>query len=818
MKKRIRSIFLVLALCLTLLPTTALAADPAPAAETADFTASDGGAAAIALLNQHKTGAENSAWDIGSNTLTLNGINFTTSAAIAVKLPAGTTLVLADGTSNTLTVGDAAAAESGTTNATLIYGIYAEGGLTIRSGAQGTGTLSVTSSAHSGSARTYSAALYAGGDLNIEGGTLTALGGDIFMDRHQPAAQQGNLTVSGGAAVIAKSIFGAERVTVTGAGIGCTELTADELTLNSGRVMVLKSVQEYNGTPYAAPALWLRKLTVNGGELNVSWVWNRITPIAFPADEYTGFPTPLVRMYGDDFAAVFNGGTTILNTGCAGNTALKVNTLSLAHGMVGTGYTGPQNEYDYLQADSAVPVRFSLPQITVSGITAKEKVYDGTAKAELDITRILFTGKVNNNDDKVALDLSGVNAAFENENVGENKHVTVTGQLKLKGPDAYKYTLTQPDLTGLTANITYATAQDTTLHAQTIRVGEGSSFRHPSFTGVGGEAVTGMVNPGSYTYEINADTHVYNIAADAIPTLLNRLSAGDTAHIRYTLVNSGNYKPPYTDGAVTVTMRARSDVSSYEVYVAESSNGTVTASPKNASKGDTVTLTVKPDSGYTLEALTVTDADGNVLALTDLGNGRHSFTMPAGRVEVKATFMEDNSLLNFFYDVPNSAYYYEAVKWAVEQGVTTGIGNDAFGPELPCTRAQIVTFLWRAAGSPESANAGSFSDVPSDGYYAKAVAWAIENGVTTGVGGDHFAPNDACTRAQAVTLLARALSARAEGKAAFSDVPADSYYAGAVAWAAASGITEGIGGGLFGPSNDCTRAQIVTFLYRAYSK
>ena len=459
--------------------------------------------------------------------------------------------------------------------------------------------------------------------------------------------------------------------------------------------------------------------------------------------------------------------------------------------------------------------------VAVTNITVGDKTYDGTTIA-------LASGTLEGaaSGDDVQLDFSYVTAEFADKNVGTNIAVHAAGSITLKGSDANKYALTtQPNWTDLhlTANIThaYAVLADTTILAQTIRVGEGSSFRHPSFTGVGGETVTDMVS--SYTYEINADTHVYSIAADAIPTLLNRLSVGDTARICYTLVNSGNYKPPYTDGTITVTMRARSGSTSsgsasYAVYVAETSNGSVTASPKNASTGDTVTITIKPDSGYTLETLTVTDADGNELALTDLGNGRYSFTMPASRVEDKATFMEDNSLLNLFYDVPNDAYYYEAVKWAVEQGVTTDIGNNLFEPDQPCTRAQIVTFLWRAAGSPEPANAGSFSDVPSDSYYAKAVAWAIENGVTTGVGDDRFAPGDTCTRAQAVTLLARALNAKAEGSVAFSDVPADSYYADAVAWAAANSITEGIGGGLFGPADDCTRAQIVTFLYRAYRK
>ena len=248
-------------------------------------------------------------------------------------------------------------------------------------------------------------------------------------------------------------------------------------------------------------------------------------------------------------------------------------------------------------------------------------------------------------------------------------------------------------------------------------------------------------------------------------------------------------------------------------------NGSVTVSPKSASKGDTVTVTVKPDSGYVLETLTVTDKNGNELTLKDKGNGKYTFTMPAGKVEVKATFMEDNSMLNFFYDVPNNAYFYEAVKWAVENGITTGVGNDLFAPEQPCTRAQIVTFLWRAAGSPEPKGAASgMTDVVSGSYYEKAVAWAIENGITTGTTTSTFSPDATCTRAQAVTFLARALKAKAASAAEFSDVPTDSYFADAVAWAAANGVTEGVGGGLFAPDNDCTRGQIVTFLYRAYNK
>ena len=244
-------------------------------------------------------------------------------------------------------------------------------------------------------------------------------------------------------------------------------------------------------------------------------------------------------------------------------------------------------------------------------------------------------------------------------------------------------------------------------------------------------------------------------------------------------------------------------------------NGTVTVSPRSAEKGDTVTITAKPDSGYQLDDLTVIDKNGNELKLTDKGNGKYTFTMPASKVEIKATFVKEVET-SPFSDVSTSAYYYEAVKWAQEKGITGGIGNGLFGPNQPCTRAQIVTFLWRAAGSPEPKTMSSFADVSMDAYYAKAVAWAVENGITTGTGDGKFSPDATCTRAQSVTFLFRAIGKLVDSKAEFSDVLADSYYANAVAWAVENGVTNGIGDGLFGPDNSCTRAQIVTFLFRAY--
>ena len=277
-----------------------------------------------------------------------------------------------------------------------------------------------------------------------------------------------------------------------------------------------------------------------------------------------------------------------------------------------------------------------------------------------------------------------------------------------------------------------------------------------------------------------------------------------------------------TKGTLTVNPRSSSgggggsSVSTYSVTVGKTDNGSVSVSPKSASKGDTVTITVTPDKGYVLETLTVLDKNDKEIKLTEK-NGKYTFTMPAGKVEVKATFMEDNSMLNFFMDVKAGDYFYDAVLWAAEKGITSGTDATHFSPNAACTRAQIVTFLWRAAGSPEPKGTGSFADVPADSYYTKAVAWAVENGITGGTGDGKFSPDATCTRAQAVTFLYRASGASAvSGNAAFSDVATNAYYAAAVKWAEKNGVTGGIGGGLFGSGNDCTRAQIVTFLYRTY--
>lgn len=255
----------------------------------------------------------------------------------------------------------------------------------------------------------------------------------------------------------------------------------------------------------------------------------------------------------------------------------------------------------------------------------------------------------------------------------------------------------------------------------------------------------------------------------------------------------------------------------YTVSADKTENGAIAVSPQSASKGDTVTITATPDKGYILESLTVLDKDGKALELTDKGGGKYTFVMPAGKVTVKAVFMDDNTMLNFFTDVHAEEYYYDAVLWAAQKGVTGGMSDTLFAPNAACTRAQIVTFLWRAAGSPEPKALSSFADVPADAYYAKAVAWAVENGITNGTTDTTFGPDETCTRAHGVTFLSRAAKANtASGNSNFADVDANAYYASAVKWAVDNGITNGISSSLFGPDSSCTRAQIVTFLYRMY--
>ena len=316
---------------------------------------------------------------------------------------------------------------------------------------------------------------------------------------------------------------------------------------------------------------------------------------------------------------------------------------------------------------------------------------------------------------------------------------------------------------------------------------------YKDFSGVEA-AVKAVVRDKSITEQSEVDAMAKAIE-DAIAALVIKPSSGGGS-------SSGVFSPSYP----VITPN-------------KTENGTVTVSTKYATSGSTVTITVKPDDGFKLDELTVIDKNGNELKLTDKGNGKYTFTMPASKVEVSATFVKEVET-SPFGDVSTSAYYYEAVKWAQKKGITGGIGNGLFGPNQPCTRAQIVTFLWRAAGSPVVNYAMNMSDVPEGSYYAEAVRWALSEGITTGTTENTFSPDSECTRAQAVAFLFRYAASEAvtlqELVSGFSDADSVPGYAlPAMNWALAEEIVQGNGSKLM-PNDSCTRAQIVTFLFRAY--
>ena len=248
--------------------------------------------------------------------------------------------------------------------------------------------------------------------------------------------------------------------------------------------------------------------------------------------------------------------------------------------------------------------------------------------------------------------------------------------------------------------------------------------------------------------------------------------------------------------------------------------GSVGYSASSAVPGTWVTITPTPKAGYKVDSVTVTDRNGKPVEVKDNGDGTYSFLMPASGVTVSVKFVPDHTpaegqQIKTFADVPAGTWYTDAVAWAVANGITNGTDETHFSPDIPCTRAQMVTFLWRAAGEPEPAgSAMPFTDVAKGSYYEKAVLWAVEHGITKGVSETEFAPDATVTRAQTVTFLYRFAKASVTAKAYFADVALDAWYAEAVTWAAENDITKGTSDTTFSPDDDCVRAQIVTFLYR----
>ena len=371
---------------------------------------------------------------------------------------------------------------------------------------------------------------------------------------------------------------------------------------------------------------------------------------------------------------------------------------------------------------------------------------------------------------------------------------------------------------GTTANKTYTFVIGKAVI--TVKVKDQSAYVGDKVPALGADSYTasGLVGEEKLTTQPT----VKYVGADGKEITPDMTKTGEVKILAGGAAASDNYTIRYEDGKLTVSTRpsgggggSRPATHPVQTEVSKDPDGSVSLSKTSAAKGDKVTITVKPDRHYEVDEVIVRDSKGKQLAVKDNGDGTYTFEMPADKVTVEPTF----TWVNPFADVADSAYYVDAVEWMLKREVTQGTTETTFSPNLNCTRAQIVTFLWRAAGSPEPKSTVSFADVSADSYYAKAVAWAVENGITGGTGNGLFSPDAACTRAQSAAFLYRAAGSPAvNGSAGFSDVAADAYYAQAVAWAKEHGITDGIGGGLFGSANDCTRAQIAAFLWRLYAE
>lgn len=452
------------------------------------------------------------------------------------------------------------------------------------------------------------------------------------------------------------------------------------------------------------------------------------------------------------------------------------------------------------QADGIVIVAYDISVQDSATLTAKNEgenlaIYCTGTLAVKDFATLTAKSVGNNHA------ISVTNFNYPNHSVTASKNYDGSNPAEPFEPnqlDIYKYVKVEP------IRVTSVTLSESNLSLKTNQTA----------------TLTATVNP--------SDAAVRDVTWASSDTNVARVNtAGATCEVTAVGVGTATITVTTTDGSctasctVTVT-NASSSSGSHTTYYpvntpAKSEGGYVVVSPKSASKGSAVTVTVTPESGYQVSSVQAVDEDGKKLTLTDKGDGKYSFVMPGSKVEVSASFaqVQKPEEPSPYRDVSKDSYYYDAVQWASDKGITNGVADGVFAPDWVCTRGQIVTFLWRSVGSPAPKTAEMpFADVSEDAYYAQAVLWAVENGITKGTSETTFSPDQTCTRAHAVAFLYRLAGSPAVTGSSFQDVAADAYYNAAVAWAVQQGITNGTSETTFSPDETCTRAQIVTFLYR----
>lgn len=378
------------------------------------------------------------------------------------------------------------------------------------------------------------------GNISVSGGTLETMNGNVYMYQYKPTDAQGLFTVSGGTVKVC-DVFGANKVDISGGTVQTQQIRADELALSNATLIVREPVRKfkYDGSLFASSALCLKKLTVNSGTLDVAWDWGEYTPIVFPVDEDYG-TTTLVEMRSEDYVATFNGGTTIFDTGCAGNLVMNLGQIVLGNGVVETGTDDSQ-----IQKYDDTPVVFSdiaRTPLMVSDIAVITKSYDATKSAQIDASEAKLSTVASG--DNVYLGTDGVTAAFDNKNAGKDKSVSVTGKFQLRGKDSYKYTLTQPSLSNLKGTIIPCTTViNTTTSSQNVSKDIGT-FDKPHIIGKFGESgsVSEIIetDTGTVTYTINAAS-IINATYDDVVAYLKTLDSDKNVELIYTFTGNENY-------------------------------------------------------------------------------------------------------------------------------------------------------------------------------------------------------------------------------------------------------------------------------------
>ena len=492
-----------------------------------------------------------------------------------------------------------------------------------------------------------------------------------------------------------------------------------------------------------------------------------------------------------------------------GAEVVATNTTNSETGAAATYTSSSIRQYKYLKITQKNDDTVAAPVITPESgyFTGSQNV---TISCPTDGATIYYT--TNGNDPSISEETkytenSNITLQNETTTVKAIAVKTVNGQQQQSAPVEAKFTKREPgnEVTAVTLSLD---ARD-----RTLKVGDTSELtatvKHENKT---------ITDTNLKVTWASDNTDVATVDKNGKITALAVGKARITAAVVENGVTYSDFCDVIVEARPSSSHHSSSSTTYYDVNAAVSGEGgSVAAGTKRASRGTTVTVTATAASGYQVAQVSAVDKDGKTVSLTDKGDGVYTFVMPASKVDVTARFaqVQKPEEKDPYGDVSKDSYYYDAVKWAAETGVTTGVGDGLFAPEWVCTRGQIVTFLWRASGSPApKATELPFTDVAADAYYAQAVLWAVEKGITNGTSETTFSPDQTCTRAHAVAFLYRMSGSPAAAGSTFSDVAADAYYRTAVAWAVEKGITNGTSGTTFSPDDTCTRGQIVTFLYR----